>query len=122
MRRSALISRRSRLAPGKPLRRRTPLRRSNPERLARRRACEFGGQSYRAWLLSHPCCTCGEPRVELSHVRSRGAGGKAADMVPQCRACHRELHASGRAAFPDFDLLAVARAFASRGRELGLEV
>ena len=67
---------------------RTPLRKVNPERLARLRAKQFGGP-YRDLIISLPCCACGAPPPsEPSHVRTRGAGGEASDQTPLCRFCH----------------------------------
>ena len=67
---------------------RTPLRKVNPERIARLREVQFGGE-YRDWIVSLPCCSCGKaPPSTPSHVKTRGSGGKAQDQVPHCPTCH----------------------------------
>lgn len=115
MKRSVPLTRGRPLKAGKPLRRRTRLRRRNPERAARRRERQFGPTGYVAWLLSHPCITCGDPATDPSHAaRSRGAGGTWKEMVPQCRRCHQELHDKGASAFPWVDFAAQARTFVAR--------
>ena len=77
---------------------RTPLPARNPERLKRRRDLQFGPKA--EWIRTLPCATCKAPTPsDPSHVRSRGAGGTAADLIPQCRACHRQLHDRGRWTF-----------------------
>lgn len=47
------------------------------------------------------CVACGKTPCEASHIRSRGSGGPDTswNVVPKCRACHREWHASGVTAF-----------------------
>lgn len=58
----------------------------NKKRKARLFAEDFGSKEYRAWIVSMPCEVCGAVgRSDPAHVRSRGAGGKAADIVPLCR-------------------------------------
>ncbi|MCP3963607.1 MAG: hypothetical protein GY719_37705 [bacterium] len=37
--------------------------------------------------------------ADFRHVKSRGAGGTAEDLIPQCRGCHRRLHDTGRRTF-----------------------
>ncbi|MEM1204770.1 MAG: hypothetical protein AAGN66_16195 [Acidobacteriota bacterium] len=66
------------------------------------------------WIQSHACATCGShPPSEASHVRTRGAGGEAANnIIPQCKACHRAFHLEGCASFQierGLDLQAMAR-------------
>lgn len=114
---------------GGPLRRRTPLRSKartlrrgkrlapvNEERLARLRAEQFGPQADLARTL--PCCACGAPPPsDPAHVRSRGAGGKDADVVPLCRKHHDEQHQHGIQTFQErhgVDLADVARQLAAR--------
>lgn len=70
----------------------------NPKRKARLRAEQFGAKA--DWIRTLPCSTCGRPAPsDPSHVRSRGAGGGAVDLVPMCRMCHDGLHAMGRYSF-----------------------
>lgn len=91
-----------------PLRRGRPLRRINPGRAAARRRRDFGPQA--EWAVDQPCAVCGEPAPsEPSHVRSRGAGGRAADIVPMCHRCHTHWHL-GRLEQQRTDLEALARA------------
>lgn len=104
---------------------RKPLRARNPERQERLLERQFGPPERRAWIASLPCATCpavrgrpSPPPSENSHVRSRGAGGGPDDVVPQCAACHRELH-RGRKSFEarhGLDLAALAAAYARRWR------
>lgn len=84
----------------KPIRRRAPLRRKspvmrsrkpirkvNPARRKRLFAEDFGGAEYLVWIQAMPCAICGVSGfTQASHVRSRGAGGKASDIVPLCQA------------------------------------
>ena len=85
----------------KPLRRtnpmprqRTRLPRRNRARLARIRAEQFGPQA-QLCRESH-CCACGcPPPSDPAHVVSRGAGGKDSDTVPLCRTCHDAQHREG---------------------------
>jgi len=101
---------------GGPIRRRTPVRPVNQERLDRRRAKQFGPQSDLARSL--PCCVCSaDPPSDPHHVCSRGAGGVDADCVSLCRACHSELHRIGRRSFEwlhGIDLKAEARRLAKQ--------
>ena len=77
------------------MKRRVPLRKLNPERLAKRRAEQFG--AYAEWIRTLPCCVTGRWPVEAAHVLSRGAGGKAAaNLVPLVWTEHRALHFMGR--------------------------
>jgi len=64
--------------------RRTRIKPVNRERKAQRRADEFGCEG------RHPACTGGWS--EPSHVTSRGAGGKAEDIVPMSTGCHEAWH------------------------------
>lgn len=77
------------------LRPRRPMKPVNPERLARRRARQFGPHGYRAWLLAQGCVPCGRPASEMAHVISRATGGTWRDCVPMCRSCHRIQHRQG---------------------------
>ena len=96
MRRRAPIQRKTRLRGTAGLSRRTRLRAFNPERRQREFARAFGSRERVEWMQAQPCATCGaKPPSEVSHVRSRGAGGGPDDTIPQCRRCHRRLHALG---------------------------
>lgn len=67
----------------------------NEERLARRRAAQFGEQA--ELCRSAPCAACGrKPPSDPHHVRSRAAGGTDRDTVPLCPMHHAEIHSRGR--------------------------
>ena len=72
--------------------RRTPLRKTNPERRARAYARNFGAHA--DTIRSMPCLVPGcQQRVEACHVRARGMGGAKGswrDLVPLCREHHIE--------------------------------
>jgi hypothetical protein len=81
------MERKTPLARSRKKMKRSPLKKRNPERLARLRAEQFG--EYAEYIRQLPCCSCGAaPPSEPSHVRTRGAGGKMQDQVPHCRRCH----------------------------------
>ncbi len=62
-----------------------PIPRVNRERKKRLFAEDFYSQEFVDFIHSLPCALCGIRRnVEAAHVRSRGAGGKAKDVVPLC--------------------------------------
>jgi hypothetical protein len=70
---------------------RTPLKASNPKRRRRLLREQFGEKA--DWIRTLPCCLCHRPPTEeapmtSSHVRGRGAGGKADQQVPMCARCH----------------------------------
>ncbi len=47
----------------------------------------FGGAKYHAYLTSLPCDICGVQGFTVAaHLTARGAGGKACDTAPLCRA------------------------------------
>lgn len=74
-----MIARKSRLLPGKP----PP--RKNVKRRKRLFKEDFHSAAYVKYIRSLPCALCGvEGYSEAAHVRSRGAGGKASDIVPLC--------------------------------------
>lgn len=91
-----------------PLRRRTRLRRFNPERRAARRIVDFGALG--EFVRTFGCAVegCGR-RSECAHVKSRGAGGHAwlvdqagryvGNLVPLCHEHHRLQHTVGVRAF-----------------------
>lgn len=110
---------RSRLAQRTPLRRKTRLAPANRERRTELYAQQYGqrGELIRAM----PCLLLGQDGchgpIEAAHVRSRGAGGTARDLVPLCAAHHREQHAHGVKTFQqkhDIDLRAAADALARK--------
>jgi hypothetical protein len=89
-----------------PLRRETrlvrhaPIRRANEDRLAARRAEQFGpcARMARRMGCCVPGCEAAPPRdrIDAAHVRSRGAGGRdAGNVIPLCRRHHAEQHRRG---------------------------
>ena len=98
---------------GKPLRRHKWLRSFNEARMEKRREKQFGPKA--EWIRTLPCGVCHgpelrtvtderalaaiPPNVEVHHVVTRGAGGKADAIIPLCVACHRALHLVGRHTF-----------------------
>jgi hypothetical protein len=90
--------------------RRTPIKPINRERRAARFARSFGPKA--AWIADRPCLVCGLRPTEAAHVKSRGAGGTSADLVPLCREHHREQHDTGIRTFAArhrLDLALIAR-------------
>lgn len=79
--------------------RKKPLRAVNPKRRKERHGVAFGSKA--EWLRQMSCCVCGRQPSDPHHVRSRGAGGTAKDLVPLCRADHRELHQIGARTFAE---------------------
>jgi hypothetical protein len=83
-----------------PLKRKSWIRRSNPDRKAKRYARDFGPLA--DYVRGLDCCACGAAGPsDPAHVRSRGAGGHAwtddgrGNIIPLCRACHGRQHAKG---------------------------
>lgn len=83
-----------------PLKRSGPIRRRNEERLAERRARDFGELA--EYVRTLDCAACKAPAPsDPAHVRSRGAGGHAwlpngdGNILPLCRLCHTKQHAEG---------------------------
>jgi hypothetical protein len=61
------------------------IKKANPARKAKRFLSDFGGAEYHAYITSLPCDICGvEGFTVAAHLKSRGAGGKAADCAPLC--------------------------------------
>lgn len=98
------------------LKKRTRVLAREAERKKERFARQFHSTEFVEWMKSKPCC-CGHPFCsmrgsisatsaclyqvpsEVSHIRSRGAGGTWRDTVPMSPACHHEFHQKGRATF-----------------------
>jgi 5-methylcytosine-specific restriction endonuclease McrA len=109
---------RSPLPPGEPPKRRTPLKRQNAARRAKRFASGFGSVARVEWMQGLPCAACGARPSECAHVRSRGAGGDWRDVVPLCMTCHRLQHEEGVHTFQrrrGLDLRALADRLAGEG-------
>ena len=99
------------------MKRRAKLKRQNMARQAAAFAEDFGSPERVTWLQAQPCAVCGRTPSECAHVRSRGAGGKAADILPLCGAHHHEQHVIGRRSFEALhkvDLRALADATEQR--------
>ena len=80
------------------MKRRKPMKRRNEAR--RRRAfLEAYGGDYADLIRALPCiiaeCNAWSWTIQASHVKSRGAGGKAKDLVPMCPDHHSEMHTLG---------------------------
>lgn len=93
---------------------------SNRERRRKRFERAYESESRVRWTKRLPCTICRACPSEVAHVRSRAAGGTAADTVPLCRQHHRESHAMGIESFQRFynvDLAAEARAVDEAWRE-----
>ena len=95
------------LRPGKPLSRKTRLKRNTPlapvnrERRQAERERAYGPKARREWLTRQPCVACGrvptEDRPNHQHHTKGGGVGRKADadtIVPLCPTCHR-LHHDG---------------------------
>lgn len=65
----------------------------NRKRKAERFERAFGPKA--AWISRRPCLVCGSVPCEAAHVKSRGAGGTSADLIPLCTLHHREQHDTG---------------------------
>lgn len=103
----------------KPLRRKSGLNRRNESRRKRLFKKQFGSEERLEWLKSHRCI-CGSESQHAHHVVSRGAGGKADDMVPLCAVCHNEIHQHGQRTYElknGVDLPYLARLYAERWEE-----
>lgn len=114
MKRTAPLSRKTPLRPGKPLQRGGPIqtrtrlergKRVNPinrKRRAKLRAQQFAEQAALCERL--PCVFCGHPEPSTPHhVVRRGMGGvkgKDCDTVPACEECHDAIHQHGDSARP----------------------
>ena len=96
MKRTAL-ARKTPLRNRRPLARRTAIRRVNHQRARTRRARDFGPQA--ALCRTFACVVCWSGPVEVHHEPPRSCGGRDANTVPLCPACHRERHDIGLRAF-----------------------
>lgn len=108
-------------------RRREPVRRVNPARIARLREQQYGGD-YADWIRLRPCDGCGQRPPNLAaHAGGKtcGAGGRPWHLVTLCARCEDEWHAVGRDTFDarhDVRLRELAAELWNRGRnELGTD-
>ena len=103
----------------------------SPARQQARRLRDFGPRERIAVINSMPCVCAGKhPECtggwsEPSHIVSRGAGGRAADIVPMSAGCHTAWH-RGRGSYLeqlglDGDAMVRAAAETDARAELELE-
>ena len=93
LRRSKPLLRRTGLARGGSLRRRTRLRRVNPRRRAE---YEFDAVAARAFVAAHPfCARCGRPSRDRHHAAGRRGSNRTDEStwIAVCRECHDWIHA-----------------------------
>lgn len=89
------------IATSQPLRSRKPVNKRNPKRSAKRRLDQHGTRARTLWFNFQPCACKGKHPActgglsDPSHVKSRGAGGKLDDIIPQSRGCHRYIGTKG---------------------------
>ena len=93
---------------------RTPLKKVNPKRKAKLFAEQYGGD-YADLIRAMDCIVatsnCEGP-MQATHVKSKGAGGKAKDLVPLCFFHHSLQHNMGILSFQNLyaiDLAAEAK-------------
>jgi hypothetical protein len=85
VRRTALVRHTPLPRSTKPIARHARLRPINPERRAKLFKKHYDSKEYVEHLHAMPCAICGEYGwTEAAHTKSRGAGGKASDLVPLC--------------------------------------
>jgi hypothetical protein len=82
---------------GKPLSRRTAMRKVRHDRIRARRAAAFGPQAELCKQMR--CLACGAWPSDAHHHPSRAAGGKDRDCIPLCREHHMLVHAIGTREF-----------------------
>ncbi|MCK9494178.1 MAG: hypothetical protein M0R75_01600 [Dehalococcoidia bacterium] len=107
---------------GAPLRRKQRLRARNDARREVRFLRAYESPARVLWTRGCGCVVtgCRSTRIEVTHVRSRGAGGTADDTVAMCRDHHRELHRVGTLVFEArhrLDLADLAAQHALRWRQ-----
>ena len=116
MKRRKPLERRTGITSRKQLNRKKTVKRKNARRSAKEFRRAYGSRERVRAVQAMPCVVCGALPSENAHVRSRGAGGGAADIVPLCMAHHREQHDVGIATFQErhsIDLAAEAARVAS---------
>lgn len=108
----------SKLARYISLRRKKPINAVNPKRRKRRYVEAFGDKA--DWIRAQNCAVCFAWPSEAAHVKSRGAGGKAEDLLPLCRRCHASQHRVGVKTFArthNLDLAKLAAEYEQAWRE-----
>ncbi len=94
------IERRTELKQGAPPARKTPIRKRNPQRLARLQVEQFGPGEYKEHIKSLPCLVCGSWPVDPAHVlKTRATGGGPEGMAPLCREHHTMFDSIGEERF-----------------------
>ena len=76
---------------------RTPIKRVNRKRRAKRHVDAFGSKA--DYIRSLPCDVCHEYGCDPHHIPSRAAGGTSKDLIPLCRPHHTEFHTLGEQSF-----------------------
>jgi hypothetical protein len=103
MKRTPLVRASALTRRGKPLKRKTPIRRIRPDRARARRERDFGSAA--AIVRAQPCCVCvrwdtkQSGKTEAHHEPPRSTGGRSADLLPLCTRCHRRRHRLGATGF-----------------------
>lgn len=97
-----------------PLKRRTPIKALNRERLDERFKKAFLSKERVEYIRWLGCAVpdCRKTPCENHHVTSRAAGGSYKDVIPLCEAHHSEIHAVGKITFAKrygLDLVECAR-------------
>jgi hypothetical protein len=91
----------------------------NRKRKARLLEVQFGPKG--AWIRTLECATCwAPPPSDPSHAtKTRGAGGTAEHLIPQCRPCHIELGLGAERfeALYGWDLAALVAEYEERWQE-----
>ena len=81
--------------------RRTPLKKRNDARRDRLFREQFGSEALVKWVRMQCCVVCGCWPSEAAHATSRGAGGKAKDILPLCPWHHTVQHKIGVRSFEE---------------------
>ena len=102
MKRGGFLKRSKELSRGgfEKMKRKAGVKRVNRDRMARRYTQAFGPHA--EYIRTLPCAVASEEcegRTEAAHVRSRGAGGTAKDLVGLCHFHHRQQHDMGVTTF-----------------------
>lgn len=87
MKRKSLLTRSTRIKP------------MNAKRKAKEFARAYESEERVLWVRSLPSVVSGRGPCENAHIRSRGAGGGSADIVPLTASEHGDFHGWGRKEF-----------------------
>lgn len=79
------------------LQNRKPIKAWNEERQRRLFEKQFHSEDFVAWVHRHACSIpgCDRGPIECAHAVTCGSGGTWADVLPLCKAHHREQHDIG---------------------------